>query len=152
MRILLTTTRVLGVALASCFLLFTSTMFIANLRDYGFTGHFVGSYFLPVYLPYFALLILLLLPFTRIRNVSVWRGLFVAMIVLALVWLIPVAYRSIAHPTVHVTKPPGEGVPDHILITHSYDELHTVLLILAFLVTQILAIWFLRQRALRPVL
>ncbi len=146
MKPILSATRIIGGAIALCLLVLLCALLFESIHNVGFTLDFFWGQILPVYVPYFALLILLLLPFSRIRRSSVWVTLFAGIVLLLLVWLVPSVLRAISSPSVVVTVPPGDGVAPKILITHSYAELRSIGLILAFLLTQILAIWFTRPR------
>lgn len=146
MALLLKIVRILGVAFALVMLFFFSRLLLANLHSYGFTTRFIWRQLVAIYLPYFSLLFLLLVPFSRIKSFTVWRLLLIAMAVLTLWWFVPVAYRNITSPPHRVVKPPGEGVALKINISRSYDELIAISFVLGFLVMQMFAIWYERQR------
>jgi ABC-type proline/glycine betaine transport system permease subunit len=147
MSLALRISRIFGVAVALWLFWHLSSYLFSWQHNYGVDTYFLRQVVLPT-IPYLALLLLLLLPFSRIRRSSVWLCLFVAVVLLSLWWFIPAAYQPIAHPTIHVEKPPGtpEGVvPNRVIIKHSYERLRLTGVLSAFLLTQILAIWYARK-------
>jgi len=145
MVLLLKLTRFLGLGFAICVSFWLLWMLRVGLRNFGFTSHFAWHQLLPVYLPYFVLLLLLAVPFSRIKDLRVWKTLLCAMFALTLWWFVPIAYRAAVHPRVHVEKPPGDGIAPHILIRHSYEELLWTTVVFGFLSMQVFAIYWQRR-------
>jgi hypothetical protein len=117
--------------------------------SFKFTAEFIWGQVLLVDLPYLLLLLLLLVPFSRIQSQRIWGVLTVALAALSLWWFVPAVYRSVRWPPFHAEVPPGEGVPQKIIIVHEYWELGLVCLIFAFLLTQVAAICYQRRSAVR---
>ena len=150
--LILTAVRAVGVVLALRILhiLYNALRFAGS--NYQWSKYFLWHQILPGYVPQFILLILLLLPFSRIRSPLLWRGLLLAVVSLSLLWFVPeIPVAFVPHLTYLGPAPrhEREDVPQKIIIARSYrhnSALPVVTAIAGFLLTQIGAIWYTRHR------
>ena len=149
---ILTAVRAVGVVLTLRILLclYSALQFAGG--NYQWSRYFLWHQILAAYVPQFVLLLLLLLPFSRIRSPLLWRGLLLAVVALSLLWFVPeIPVAFVPHFT-YLGPAPGhesEAVPQKIIIARSYRHngaLPIVSAIAGFLLTQIGTIWYTRHR------